>query len=96
LATTLIWPGKGVNEKLDYEIDWGPRLRDSNPPDNIAASAWTIPGGLTSSSPSFTSKKTKIWLESGVLGTTYSCVNRITTATGRILEQTVQLPIVAK
>jgi hypothetical protein len=96
LATTLIWPGKGVNEKLDYEIDWGPRLRDSNPPDNISASAWTVPGGLTSSNPTFSTKKTKIWLEGGTLNAEYSVVNRITTATGRILEQTVKLPIIVK
>jgi hypothetical protein len=88
----LTWPNKDPNELLDYQIDWLPRLVD----DTIATSAWTIPAGLTNASETFTNQTTTVWLSGGTIGETYSILNRITTAGGRTMDQTVNLTIASK
>lgn len=90
----LSWPPKDTDEVLDYMVDWSDRL-DS---DAIASSAWTVPSGITQNSNEFDASggTTTIWLSGGTTGETYELVNRITTAAGRTMDQTIRLKIADK
>lgn len=88
----LTWPNKDPDEVLDYQIDWLPRLID----DTIASSSWTVPVGLTNVSSSFTDTRALVWLSGGTIGESYSILNRIVTAAGRTMDQTVTLTVAAK
>lgn len=88
----LRWPSKDENEILDYVIDWTDRLAQ----DTISTSTWTVPSGLTESSSSSTTTTTTVWLSGGTTGTTYDVLNRITTAAGRTMDQTVRIKIADK
>lgn len=85
----LRWPSKDENEILDYVIDWSDRLDD----DTISSSAWTLPSGITQSSALYDNTTTTIWLSGGTTGSTYDVLNRITTAAGRTMDQTVRIKI---
>lgn len=89
---TLSWPAKDPDEKLDFQIDWADRIAD----DPIIASVWTVPVGLTITAEFFSDTVTTVWLTSGTLDADYEIRNNITTMAGRILEQTVVLPIRAR
>lgn len=88
----LRWPSKDENETLDYVIDWSDRLDD----DTISLSAWTLPSGITQASALYDNTTTTIWLSGGTLGSTYDILNRITTAAGRTMDQTVRIKIANK
>jgi hypothetical protein len=88
----LAWPNKDPDEVLDYEIDWSARVLT----DTILTSVWTIPSGITKNSDSKTAATTTAWLSGGTLGTTYEILNRIVTAGGRTMDQTVKIKIKAK
>jgi len=88
----LAWPTKDPDEVLDYQLDWSARVLD----DPIVASEWQIPAGLTKGTERFSETITTVWLEGGEDDTTYHVVNRITTAAGRIMDQSVKLTIVKK
>lgn len=85
---------KDPDEVLDYQIDWSGRLDEA---DTIATSTWTVPDGLTEGAPdSFDDTTTTVWLTGGTLGTTYDLLNRVTTAGGRTMDQTMKLKVKAK
>lgn len=86
------WPAKDPDETLDYEIDWKARLSG----DTIASSEWTVPDGLTQVSANISGTKAVIWLSGGTLDQSYSILNRIITAGGRTMDQTVLLAIRSK
>lgn len=88
----LAWPPKDPDEVLDYIVDWSARLEA----DTIATSTWTVPLGITKNSDTKTNTTTTIWLSSGVLDASYEFVNRITTAGGRMMDQTVKLKMKTK
>jgi len=90
----LTWPNKDPGEKLDYAVDWTTRLAG----DTIATSNWTVPTGITQTTPapSFTNTLTTIWLLGGTIGQTYELTNTITTAAGRTMVQSIDETIVAK
>ncbi len=88
----LSWPNKDPDEVLDYEIDWAARLTT----DTISTSTWTVPSGITKDSDSKTSTTTTVWLSGGTLGDSYEILNRIVTAGGRTMDQTVKLKIKTK
>lgn len=90
----LTWPSKDENEILDYIVDWSDRL-DS---DAITSSYWTVPTGITKDSDEYdaSGKTTTIWLSGGTTGETYDLVNRITTAAGRTMDQTIRIKIADK
>ncbi|TJW14459.1 MAG: hypothetical protein E5W82_10815 [Mesorhizobium sp.] len=90
----LTWDPKDPDEVLDYVLDWEDRLDG----DTIVSSAWTIPvgSGLTINSTSFTDTTTTVWLSAGVLLTTYELLNRVVTAGGRTMDQTVRLKVKSK
>jgi hypothetical protein len=86
------WPFKDPNEVLDYELDWSIRLEA----DTITTSTWTVPAGITMNSSSHTTTVSVIWLSGGVEGASYEILNRIVTAGGRTMDQTVKLKIRSK
>lgn len=84
------WPQKDPDDLLDYGINWAQFLG----PDVITASTWQIaPDGLTESASSFSPQIATIWLSGGDVNQVYSVTNRIVTAAGRIVDQTVQIKI---
>lgn len=89
-AESFSWPAKDPEENLDYKIDWSERLDEG---DTIVNSVWIVPSGITNGAMTMTATETTIWLSGGSLNTTYEIANRVTTAAGRIMDQTVRLPI---
>jgi hypothetical protein len=87
------WPPKDPDETLDYEIDWLQRVTND---DTIVGSQWFLPVELTKESDTYAGQATVIWLSGGVLGDTYVLLNRITTAGGRIMDQSVKLKMKEK
>lgn len=93
----LQWPAKGPGETKDYSIDWTAQLAG----DTIVSSAWaiTLTDGLlvvATPGPSNTSTKTTNWFMAGTIGKTYEVQNTVNTADGRVLVQSVDLPVVQK
>ncbi|SON55546.1 hypothetical protein HDIA_2005 [Hartmannibacter diazotrophicus] len=86
------WDYKDPDETLDYRIDWSDRLAG----DTIATSVWVVPPGLTEGPNLNDETTTTIWLAGGVEGATHSLTNRITTAGGRTMDQSVLLAIKSK
>jgi hypothetical protein len=94
----IAWPEpKDPDEVLDYELDWSGRLDGD---DTIVTSTWTVPAGLTEGpdpdSVSDDGTKTVIWLSGGTLAANYDLLNRVVTAGGRTMDQTVRLKVRAK
>ena len=85
----LKWPNKDPDEVLDYQIDWTARLAT----DTITASTWIVPASITKDSDSFTGTATTIWLSAGTNGTSLKITNRIVTAKGRTMEESVNIRI---
>lgn len=90
----LRWSDKDPDEVLDYELNWAPRLAG----DVIDSSIWIIgpDSVLVKNSDSRSDSFTVIWLSGGTVGTTYELTNRITTANGDTMDQTVLLQITVK
>lgn len=92
----LSWPPKDPDEVLDYQIDWSERLNG----DTISTSSWTISGTgttpLVEDSNEVSGDLSIVWLSGGTLGVKYTLTNRITTAAGRTMDQSVNLRIKTK
>ena len=90
----LSWPAKDPNEVLDFDLDWSERLGS----DTISASVWLLSGSGTvvMDSNTHTSTATKLWLSGGTVGETNVLTNRVTTAAGRVMDQSVKLKIKEK
>lgn len=88
----LTWPAKDPDEDMDFQLDWLERLAG----DTIATSTWTVPSGITSHDESNDDTTATIWLSGGTLGETYSLLNRVITAGGRTMDQTVTVEIVTQ
>lgn len=80
---------KDPDETLDYRILWSARLAS----DTIASSAWTVPSGLTNEEDGNTTTTTTITLSGGTLAADYPITNRITTAGGLVMDQTLIIKI---
>lgn len=89
----LKWPDKDADEVLDYTIDWSQRLGTT---DTIATSTWIVPNGIAFDDEGRTATTTTVWLSAGVLGDKYEILNRIDTAEGRTMDQTVSIKIRTK
>lgn len=74
---------KDPGDRVDYQIDYSDWLDG----DTISASAWTVPDGITNYSSSNDTTTATIWLSSGTHGQDYTLTNQITTAGGRIKQQ---------
>jgi hypothetical protein len=94
----LQWPDKDGDEKLDYSFDWTDRLGT----DTIDNSTWEISGDDSvlvvsgSPAPSFSTTATILWLTGGTNRLTYTITNTVTTAGGRIMQQSAKLRIKSK
>ena len=88
----LSWPSKDPDELLDYQVSWVKGLAG----DTILTSTFIVPDGLVKDSEENTSNTATVWLSGGTLGESYIVVNRITTVTGRIMDQSVRLRVLAK
>lgn len=88
----LNWPDKDPNEVLDYQLNWTERLDG----DTIDVSTWIVPDGLVEDSSSNTTSASTIWLSGGVLGERYTLTNRVETAGGRVMDQSVRIKIKEK
>lgn len=88
----LKWPDKDPDEVLDYQIDWSARLGD----DTISTSTWIVPSGITKTSDSKTDATATIWLSGGALGGAYDFTNRVVTAGGRTMDQSVRVKVKSK
>lgn len=88
----LAWPFKDPDEILDYQVNWAARLGG----DTITSSDFTVPAGLVKDSESNDATTATVWLSGGTIGQTYLILNRVGTAGGREMDQTVKLRIKAK
>ena len=72
------------------------------PADRIASSTFSLPAGTPlaigtgDKAPSFSDTATKVWLQGGTEGATYVITNEITTAAGRIMDQSMKLKVKSK
>lgn len=87
----LRWPDKDPNEILDYQLNWSARLQD----DIIVSSFWEA-NGVTIDEDSHTEHTTTVWLSGGELRKRALLTNRITTSSGRVMDQSVSLAIKSK
>lgn len=94
--TTPSFPFKDPNEVLDYTLDWTSRLGV----DTIQTSNWSISAGsglvIDSQSVDGTNKKTTVWLSGGTENISYTLLNRVVTAGGRTMDQSVKLKVKSK
>jgi hypothetical protein len=74
---------KDPDSVLDYAFDWTEWLGT----DNISTSSWTVPLGLAEVTNTKTAKTATVWLSGGTAGSRYIITNQITTAAGRIENQ---------
>jgi hypothetical protein len=89
---SLTWERtKDPDEVVDYELSWADQMTADA--DTISTSTWTVPAGITKVTSSIIGTNTisKIWFSGGTAGQSYSCLNRVVTAGGRTLDQTVKL-----
>lgn len=91
---SLSWPSKDPDEKLDYLLDWGPRLDD----DTIQTATFSLatPAGLTIVVQDYDATTATVWLSGGTDNNTAEILCHIVTVGGRIMEQTVKLKIKAR
>lgn len=77
---------KDPNAVKRYFVDWRKYMTDIG--ETLTGSTWVVPVGITKVSDSYaTSGLVQIVLSGGTLGTQYTLVNRVTTAT-QTLDQT--------
>lgn len=89
---------KDPDSLLDYEIDWSNFLSDpdGNVVDSLIASSFIPGAGITvrlDPPATFTSTKTRVWIEGGTEGSQYDIVNRIRTSDGRIEDRFFRIKI---
>lgn len=91
------WFRKDPDEVSDYRLDWvGTKLKPGpmyGSSDAIANSLWIMPAGISKESDQHDDGSTTIWLSGGTDGEDYELLNRITTAEGRVFDQSVILPV---
>jgi len=86
---------KDPDTDKDLTVFWN-RAQQFASGETITASEWTIPTGLTLVTELFTAAKTVARIRGGTLGTTYTCLNYITTSAGQELYCAVAVPVVAQ
>ncbi|WAJ29341.1 hypothetical protein [Antarcticirhabdus aurantiaca] len=89
MPAPLQWPTKDPDERVDFGVDWSARLVG----DTIVSSLWIVPDGIVGSEESHADRMTTIWLEGGTPRLTYELLNRVETSAGRIMDQTIRLPV---
>jgi len=94
----LSWPSKDPGDILDYQIDIEPALI-GNEGDTISGVDIEIapsqPGDLSLDNIAADGNKIVLWLSSGQAGVTYDISVRVALVSGRALQRSVLLPVVA-
>jgi hypothetical protein len=94
---------KDPGEVLDYTCDYTDVFEESDPPDSIVSSSWTLTicGKETTlvidDDTQFTNQTATVWVSGGILtGLGHELTNHITCASGRQYERTITLWIQSK
>lgn len=90
MGAKIFW--KDPDSVEDFTIDWATHLGT----DTIAASVWTVPAGLNEVSESETTTKATVTLSGGTAEAFHTVTNRITTAGGRTLDQSIHIRVRSK
>lgn len=94
----LSWPSKDPGDILDYQLDIEPALI-GNQGDTISSVDIDIepsqPGDLSLDNAAADGYNIIIWLSGGQAGVTYGVTVKVALASGRTLQRTVLLPVVA-
>jgi hypothetical protein len=94
----LSWPSKDPGDILDYQLDIEPALV-GNEGDTIESVDVEVdpsqPGDLALDNVAADGYRIVIWLSSGQPGVTYNVTVKTTLASGRTLQRTVLLPVLA-
>jgi hypothetical protein len=96
--TPLSWPSKDPGDILDYQLDIEPALL-GNEGDTIESVDIDVspsqPGDLSTDNITADGYRIVIWLSSGQAGVTYTVTVLVTMASGRTLQRSLLLPVVA-
>ena len=96
--TLLSWPSKDPGDILDYQLDIEPALV-GNEGDTIDSVDIEVdpsqPGDLSLDNVSADGYKIVLWFSSGQAGVTYKVTAKVALATGRTLQRSILLPVVA-
>ncbi|MGA3000250.1 MAG: hypothetical protein ABSE20_00850 [Acetobacteraceae bacterium] len=96
--TMLSWPSKDPGDILDYQLDIEPALV-GNEGDTIESVDVEVdpsqPGDLALDNVAADGYRVVVWLSSGQVGVTYNVTVKTTLASGRTLQRTVLLPVLA-
>jgi hypothetical protein len=94
----LSWPAKDPGDILDYQLDIEPALV-GNEGDTIESVDVEVdpsqPGDLALNNVAADGYRIVIWLSSGQVGVIYNVTVKTTLASGRTLQRTVLLPVLA-
>lgn len=82
---------KDPDAKLDFAVDWTQWL--ANEGDTASEFNWMVPEGLTGSDEQVDGGKAVIWLSGGEVGADYRVTCRITTASGRVNDATLEISV---
>jgi hypothetical protein len=98
VPTLLSWPAKDPGDTLDYQLDIEPALV-GNEGDTIDSVDINVdpsqPGDLSLDNIAADGYKIVIWLSSGQAGVTYNVTVKAALASGRTIQRTILLPVVA-
>ncbi|MGD0434812.1 MAG: hypothetical protein ABSA58_27400 [Acetobacteraceae bacterium] len=96
--TLLSWPSKDPGDILDYQLDIEPALV-GNEGDTIDTVDIEVdpsqPGDLSLDNVTADGYKIVLWFSSGQAGVTYNVTAKVALATGRTLQRSILLPVVA-
>ena len=96
--TLLSWPSKDPGDILDYQLDIEPALV-GNEGDTINSVDIDVspnqPGDLSLDNIAADGYKIVVWLSAGQAGVTYNVTVKAALASGRTLQRTILLPVVA-
>lgn len=84
---------KDADARKDYLNDWSTWLPEG---DTITASEWITPEGITATDEDHDGTTAWVWLSGGTTGQAYLVTNRVTTAAGRVEDETLIVKIVRK
>lgn len=83
---------KSPNERVTFSVNWASYLNS----DTITSSVWIVPTGVTQVSVSNTNTQANIMIQGGTLGKIYRLLNRITTSSNEIVDQSIDIEIIEK
>ena len=96
IPTPASWPSKDPQDVLDYQVDVAPALI-GNSEDSIVSASISIspsnPGDLNLVNSVADGSRVILWFSAGRPGTIYIVTLAITTDSGRVIQRSIQLPV---